>query len=92
MHLSTGTRKRSPTHNPADFLPISSRSVSVTSVPAEHERDTISMQNRSNFDAHFAGTGPEIWRQTNGEVSAFVAGAGPPTAVSSMDRSDPELG
>lgn len=33
-------------------------------------------QNRSNFDAHFEGTGPEIWRQTNGKVDAFVAGAG----------------
>lgn len=33
-------------------------------------------QNRSNFDAHFSGTGPEIWRQTNGEVDAFVSGAG----------------
>ncbi|KAH9972497.1 PALP-domain-containing protein [Lactifluus volemus] len=33
-------------------------------------------ENRSNFDAHFSGTGPEIWRQTSGEVSAFVAGAG----------------
>jgi len=35
-----------------------------------------SAQNRSNFDAHFEGTGPEIWRQTNGRVDAFVAGAG----------------
>ena len=36
----------------------------------------LSTQNRSNFAAHFTGTGPEIWRQTNGEVAAFVAGAG----------------
>ena len=35
-----------------------------------------STQNRSNFDAHFEGTGPEIWRQTNGRLDAFVAGAG----------------
>ncbi|KAH9055062.1 PALP-domain-containing protein [Lactarius vividus] len=33
-------------------------------------------ENRCNFAAHFTGTGPEIWRQTNGEVAAFVAGAG----------------
>ncbi|KAI0275635.1 PALP-domain-containing protein [Russula aff. rugulosa BPL654] len=33
-------------------------------------------ENRSNFDAHFTGTGPEIWRQTNGEIVGFVAGAG----------------
>jgi len=33
-------------------------------------------ENRSNFDAHYLGTGPEIWRQTSGNVDAFVAGAG----------------
>ncbi|TEB38510.1 PALP-domain-containing protein [Coprinellus micaceus] len=33
-------------------------------------------ENRSNFDTHFSGTGPEIWRQTNGEIDAFVSGAG----------------
>jgi len=33
-------------------------------------------ENRNNFAAHFTGTGPEIWRQTNGDVAAFVAGAG----------------
>lgn len=33
-------------------------------------------ENRSNYDAHFEGTGPEIWRQTNGHLNAFVAGAG----------------
>jgi cysteine synthase A len=34
------------------------------------------LQNRSNFDAHYLGTGPEIWRQTSGHVDAFIAGAG----------------
>lgn len=33
-------------------------------------------KNRSNFEAHYDGTGPEIWRQTNGNVKAFVSGAG----------------
>ncbi|KAJ3557887.1 hypothetical protein NM688_g1228 [Phlebia brevispora] len=35
-----------------------------------------SSQNKSNFDAHYEGTGPEIWRQTSGRVDAFVSGAG----------------
>lgn len=34
------------------------------------------MQNLANFEAHYTGTGPEIWQQTNGEIDAFVAGAG----------------
>jgi len=33
-------------------------------------------QNKSNFDAHFNGTGPEIWSQTAGRLDAFVAGSG----------------
>jgi len=38
--------------------------------------DRTWFQNKSNFDAHFTGTGPEIWKQTSGCVDAFVAGAG----------------
>ncbi|TFK85808.1 PALP-domain-containing protein [Polyporus arcularius HHB13444] len=33
-------------------------------------------ENRSNYYAHFDGTGPEIWRQTSGWIDAFVSGAG----------------
>lgn len=40
------------------------------------KRSAECIKNRSNFDAHFDGTGPEIWRQTNSRVDAFVAGAG----------------
>ncbi len=39
-------------------------------------RETPFDQNKSNFDAHFYGTGPEIWRQTNGRIHAFISGAG----------------
>ncbi|KAK9899016.1 PALP-domain-containing protein [Cystobasidium minutum MCA 4210] len=33
-------------------------------------------ENLANYEAHYYGTGPETWRQTNGSVDAFVAGAG----------------
>lgn len=30
----------------------------------------------ANWQAHLKSTGPEIWKQTNGDLDAFVAGAG----------------
>jgi cysteine synthase B len=33
-------------------------------------------ENEANFMAHYEGTGPEIWEQTNGTVTHFMAGAG----------------
>src|SRR5690348_10372748 len=33
-------------------------------------------ENLANFQAHFTTTGPEIYRQTNGNLDAFVMGAG----------------
>ncbi len=32
--------------------------------------------NEANPDAHFRATGPEIWRQTDGKVTHFIAGVG----------------
>jgi cysteine synthase A len=32
--------------------------------------------NTANRNAHYRGTGPEIWRQTSGQISAFVAAVG----------------
>ncbi|MFQ6011643.1 MAG: cysteine synthase family protein, partial [Nitrososphaerales archaeon] len=32
--------------------------------------------NDSNFLAHYEGTGPEIWRDTEGKVTHFIAGVG----------------
>ncbi|KAJ3785179.1 PALP-domain-containing protein [Lentinula aff. detonsa] len=43
-------------------------------------------ENRSNHDAHYDGTGPEIWRQTNGSVNAFVSGAGTGGTVAGVGR------
>ncbi|KAG7442961.1 PALP-domain-containing protein [Guyanagaster necrorhizus] len=52
--------------------------------PLKHEQFVLKprgyfadqFENLSNFNAHFEGTGPEIWRQTNGRLNAFVSGAG----------------
>ncbi|GAB4144101.1 MAG: hypothetical protein Tsb009_15610 [Planctomycetaceae bacterium] len=46
---------------------------------AETEPDTVLLDqyaNESNPDSHFRTTGPEIWKQTAGKVTHFVAGLG----------------
>ncbi len=42
--------------------------------------------NPANPDAHEATTGPEIWRQTDGRVTHFVAGAGTGGTLSGVGR------
>jgi cysteine synthase B len=42
--------------------------------------------NDGNWQAHFEHTGPEIWRQTNGEVTHFVAGLGTTGTFTGVSR------
>lgn len=42
--------------------------------------------NQINPEAHFATTGPEIWEQTGGKVTHFVAGAGTGGTVSGVAK------
>ena len=40
----------------------------------------------ANPGAHYAGTGPEIWHQTNGRLTHFVAGVGTGGTISGVAR------
>jgi cystathionine beta-synthase len=42
--------------------------------------------NRENNEAHYLGTGPEIWAQMEGRIDAFVAGAGTGGTIGGVGR------
>ncbi|CAA6666129.1 unnamed protein product [Spirodela intermedia] len=53
-------------------------------IPDVHTLDQLS--NPANVEAHFMGTGPEIWEDTAGKVDIFVCGSGSGGTISGAGR------
>ena len=66
-----------PYKNPGNYVHVSER---VAKELAETEPNGVLWANQwdnlANRRAHYEGTGPEIWRQTDGKVDAFVSAIG----------------
>lgn len=43
-------------------------------------------ENLANLRAHYEGTGPEIWQQTDGNIDAFIAAAGTGGTLAGVSR------
>lgn len=70
-----------PTH-PSSYVEVAKRIVKET--PDAYMPDQY--HNRANPEAHYATTGPEIWRQTRGNVDVLVAGVGTGGTISGTAR------
>lgn len=71
-----------PPDHPDNYIMVAKRIVEQT--PNAILADQF--YNHSNPDAHFATTGPEIWEQTEGKVTHFVASAGTGGTISGVGR------
>jgi cystathionine beta-synthase len=70
-----------PDH-PDSYYSVSDRLVAET--PGAFKPDQY--HNAANPAAHEAGTGPEIWRQTGGRITHFVAGIGTGGTITGVAR------
>jgi len=68
--------------DPRSYYNVAKRTVAET--PGAWSPDQYS--NPANPAAHYASTGPEIWRQTDGRVTHFVTGMGTGGTISGTGR------
>jgi cystathionine beta-synthase len=71
-----------PPEDPQSYYSVAERLVSE--LPDAFRPDQYS--NQANPAAHEATTGPEIWRQTDGRITHFVAGAGTGGTLTGVGR------
>jgi cystathionine beta-synthase len=72
-----------PPEDPASYYSVADRLTRET--PNAFRPDQYS--NQHNPEEHERSTGPEIWRQTNGRITHFVAGVGTGGTITGVARS-----
>ncbi|MBO0843464.1 MAG: cystathionine beta-synthase [Nocardioides sp.] len=70
-----------PPEHPNSYYSVSDR---LAAEPGAWKPDQYS--NRHNPRSHYETTGPEIWRQTEGRITHFVAGVGTGGTISGIGR------
>src|ERR1700761_6897918 len=66
-----------PYANPNNYVKLSGRLAAPMATPEKNGAIWANQfDNVANRDAHFEGTGPEIWDQTDGKVDGFVCAVG----------------
>ncbi len=76
------TPSKLPPDHPAGYVEVAKKIVRKTPnsfMPNQYE-------NAANPEAHYATTGPEIWRQTDGTVDVLVAGVGTGGTITGTGR------
>ena len=71
-----------PHDSPESYYSVSDRL--AEEIPGAFKPDQYS--NMANPEAHYRGTGPEIWKQTDGEIDAIVISAGTGGTISGVGR------
>ncbi|MEM7095678.1 MAG: cystathionine beta-synthase [Actinomycetota bacterium] len=71
-----------PPEDPQSYYSVAERL--VNEIPDAYRPNQY--DNPSNPESHYATTGPEIWRQTEGKITHFVAGAGTGGTLSGTAR------
>lgn len=71
-----------PPEDPQSYYSTAERL--VNEIPGAFRPDQYS--NQVNPESHYRTTGPELWRQTEGKITHFVAGAGTGGTISGVSR------